>query len=65
MTEKTTATALDAAHPLVKKVLDSKPPIAKLIGFDVESIGKRAVGLVIASRPAGESDGYSSWRRAV
>ena len=26
-------------HPLVKKVLASKPPIAELLGFDVEEIG--------------------------
>ena len=25
-------------HPLVKKVLDSKPPIAKLIDFEVERV---------------------------
>ena len=25
-------------HPLVQKVLDFKPPIAKLIGFEVERI---------------------------
>ena len=32
-------------HPLVKKVLAAKPPIAELIGFDVEEIGDgRAVG---------------------
>src|SRR6185295_2975000 len=33
------------AHPLVKKVLASRPPIAELIGFSVDSIGEgRAVG---------------------
>ncbi|MGA9798647.1 MAG: PaaI family thioesterase [Terriglobales bacterium] len=33
------------AHPLVQKVLASKPPIADLIGFDIEEIGDgRAVG---------------------
>src|SRR5258705_12380956 len=35
------------AHPLVQKVLASKPPIAELIGFDVEEIRDgRAVGLL-------------------
>src|SRR5207245_3628922 len=35
----------ETAHPLVKKVLASKPPIAELIGFEVEEIGDgRAVG---------------------
>jgi uncharacterized protein (TIGR00369 family) len=33
------------AHSLVQKVLASKPPIADLIGFDIEEIGEgRAVG---------------------
>jgi uncharacterized protein (TIGR00369 family) len=27
-------------HPLVKKVLDSKPPIAELIGFEMEQINR-------------------------
>jgi uncharacterized protein (TIGR00369 family) len=36
-------------HPLIKKVLTSKPPIAELIGFTVEEIGNgRAVGLLQA-----------------
>jgi len=38
-----------AIHPLVKKVLASKPPIAELIGFNVEEIGDgRAVGCLQA-----------------
>jgi uncharacterized protein (TIGR00369 family) len=33
-------------HPLVKRVIDAKPPIAKLIGFDVEGIGRgRAIAV--------------------
>lgn len=36
-------------HPLVTKVLESKPPIAKLIGFEVEQIGRGyAVGVLDA-----------------
>jgi len=36
-------------HPLIKKVLASKPPIAELIGFSVEEISNgRAVGLLQA-----------------
>ncbi len=31
--------AAETVHPLVKKVLAAKPPIAELIGFDVEEIG--------------------------
>jgi len=35
----------EATHPLVKKVLAARPPIAELIGFVVEEIGDgRAVG---------------------
>jgi uncharacterized protein (TIGR00369 family) len=35
----------EAAHPLVRKVLDAKPPIAELIGFEVVQIGEgRAIG---------------------
>jgi uncharacterized protein (TIGR00369 family) len=34
-----------AVHPLVRKVIDAKPPIAKLIGFEVVEIGNgRAIG---------------------
>lgn len=36
---------MTTVHPLIKKVLAAKPPIAELIGFDVEEIGDgRAVG---------------------
>jgi uncharacterized protein (TIGR00369 family) len=36
-------------HPLIQRVLTEKPPIAKLIGFDIEEIGNgRAVGLIEA-----------------
>ncbi len=39
----------DAAHPLVKKVLVAKPPIAELIGFVIEGIGDgHAVGTLQA-----------------
>ena len=39
----------DTAHPLVKKVLVAKPPIAELIGFVIEGIGDgRAVGTLQA-----------------
>jgi uncharacterized protein (TIGR00369 family) len=35
----------EGAHPLVKKVLTAKPPIAELIGFVIEGIGDgHAVG---------------------
>jgi uncharacterized protein (TIGR00369 family) len=36
-------------HPLVKRVFDGKPPIAKLLGFDVEEISEgRAVAVLEA-----------------
>ena len=39
----------DAAHPLVKKVLVAKPPIAELIGFVIEGIADgHAVGTLQA-----------------
>ena len=45
MVEKGTTGSSETAHPLVKKVLASKPPIAELIGFSFEEIGHgRAVG---------------------
>ena len=35
----------ESVHPLIEKVLTSKPPIAELIGFNIEEIrGGRAVG---------------------
>jgi uncharacterized protein (TIGR00369 family) len=35
---------MDTPHPLVKKVIEKKPPIAELIGFELEDIGEgRAV----------------------
>lgn len=35
----------ESVHPLIEKVLASKPPIAELIGFSIEEIGGgRAVG---------------------
>ena len=44
---KTTLGSPENTHPLVEKVLESKPPIAKLIGFDVQRIGDgRAIGLL-------------------
>ena len=39
MPEKTTKLSMDTPHPLVKKVIAGKPPIAELIGFDLEDIG--------------------------
>lgn len=43
--EKGTTASSEKAHPLIRKVLAAKPPIAELIGFTVEEIGEgRAVG---------------------
>jgi uncharacterized protein (TIGR00369 family) len=45
MADKSTTHSPATPHPLIEKVLGTKPPIAKLIGFDVEEIGGgRAVG---------------------
>ena len=45
MVEKSTTGSSETAHPLIKKVLASKPPVAELIGFSIEEIGDgRAVG---------------------
>ena len=45
MVEKGTTGSSKTAHPLIKKMLASKPPVAELIGFSVEEIGDgRAVG---------------------
>ena len=42
--------AAETAHPLVRKVLAAKPPIAELIGFNVEEIGN---GRAVASLQTG------------
>jgi uncharacterized protein (TIGR00369 family) len=45
MAGKGTTMSSDKGHPLVRKALTSKPPIAELIGFTVEVIGDgQAVG---------------------
>src|SRR5437867_4234442 len=45
MVEKGRTGSSETTHPLIKKVLTSKPPIAELIGFNVEEISDgRAVG---------------------
>jgi len=47
MDDKGTTSSSQTADPLVKKALASKPPIAELLGFNVEEIGDgRAVGLL-------------------
>ena len=44
MADKANELSLDTPHPVVKKVLAGKPPIAELIGFELEDIGEgRAV----------------------
>ena len=43
--DKDAARSSETVHPLVRKVIDAKPPIAKLIGFEVVEIGDgRAIG---------------------
>jgi uncharacterized protein (TIGR00369 family) len=44
-TGKGTTNSSEGAHPLIRKVLTAKPPIAELIGFEVVEIGDgHAVG---------------------
>ena len=46
---KGTTSSTESVHTLVEKVLAAKPPIAELLGFDVEEIGDgRAVGVMQA-----------------
>lgn len=43
--EKGTTSAPEGGHPLLRKVLTAKPPIAELIGFEIVEVGEgRAVG---------------------
>lgn len=44
------AESAEDLYPLVKKVLNSRPPIAQLIGFEVEKINR---GHAIAALEAG------------
>ena len=45
-----TATSLDAVHPIIQKASAAKPPIADLIGFNVEGIANgNAVATMQAS----------------
>ena len=47
MVNKAAAASPQRTHPLVEQVLAAKPPIAKLIGFEVAEIGQgRAVALL-------------------
>jgi uncharacterized protein (TIGR00369 family) len=43
--------ANESPHPLVEKVLDSKPPIAKLIDFEVERVGPGHAIAVLETGP--------------
>jgi uncharacterized protein (TIGR00369 family) len=46
---KDTTRLSGTVHPLVRRVIDAKPPIAELIGFEVVEIGEgRAIGLLQA-----------------
>ena len=46
-----TESANESLHPLVKKALDSKPPIAKLIGFEVERVARGHAIAVLEAGP--------------
>lgn len=51
MAEPGTAGPATTTHPLVKRVHDSKPPIAQLIGFDVEAIESGQAVAVLNAGP--------------
>src|SRR6202521_6002647 len=51
MAGKGTANSSDTSHPLVRKVLASKPPIAELIGFTVEAIGDGRAVVTLEAGP--------------
>jgi len=46
-----TASSAQELHPLAEKVLGSKPPIAELIGFEVEYIGEGRAVTTLNSGP--------------
>jgi hypothetical protein len=63
MNSKTAVASPQRSHSLVEKVLAAKPPIAKLIGFEVEEIGK---GCAVANRTAAcQSDGHAARRSSL
>jgi uncharacterized protein (TIGR00369 family) len=45
------AESAEDPHPLVRKVLNSKPPIAQLIGFEVEKINRGHAIAVLEAGP--------------
>ena len=51
MAERNTISSSETIHPLIQKVLASKPPIAELIGFNVEEISDRRAILSLESGP--------------
>lgn len=51
MAQGNTTSLAEIAHPLVKRVLASRPPIAQLIGFEVERIGEGRAVTVLQAGP--------------
>ena len=56
MVEKGTTRSSDTAHPIIQKVLASKPPIAELIGFSVDTIESLRPRAVVAGHKRPERD---------
>jgi uncharacterized protein (TIGR00369 family) len=51
MAQGNTTRSVESTHPLVKRVLASRPPIARLIGFEVEHIGEGRAITVLQAGP--------------
>jgi uncharacterized protein (TIGR00369 family) len=51
MAQGSTTSPAESNHPLVKRVLASRPPIAQLIGFEVEHIGEGSAVTVLQAGP--------------
>ncbi|MGC2417674.1 MAG: PaaI family thioesterase, partial [Candidatus Acidiferrales bacterium] len=51
MAQGSTTSSVESNHPLVKRVLASRPPIAQLIGFEVEHIGEGRAVTVLQAGP--------------
>ena len=51
MIERETKGSLEDIHPIVKKAFAERPPIAELLGFDIEQVAQgRAVGLMQSAK---------------
>ena len=51
MAEKSSVTSLEPVHPIIQKLRSSPPPIATLIGFDVEEVTDKRAVLTLQAGP--------------